>query len=43
MLPEGFNREPLYRAEVYVYVFNTTYPEVTPNPLKAFIRDQLLY
>mmetsp|Transcript_28151 Transcript_28151/g.65535 ORF Transcript_28151/g.65535 Transcript_28151/m.65535 type:complete len:276 (+) Transcript_28151:39-866(+) len=27
MLPEGFNREPLYRAEVYVYVFNTTYPE----------------
>ena len=25
--PEGFMREPLYRAEVYVYVFNTTYPE----------------
>mmetsp|Transcript_12090 Transcript_12090/g.29565 ORF Transcript_12090/g.29565 Transcript_12090/m.29565 type:complete len:254 (+) Transcript_12090:108-869(+) len=24
MLHEGFNREPLYRAEVYVYVFNTT-------------------
>lgn len=27
VLMEGFQREPLYRAEVYVYVFNTTYPE----------------
>mmetsp|Transcript_17365 Transcript_17365/g.34656 ORF Transcript_17365/g.34656 Transcript_17365/m.34656 type:complete len:249 (-) Transcript_17365:569-1315(-) len=27
MLPEGFLRQPLYRAEVYVYVFNTTNPE----------------
>jgi hypothetical protein len=27
LLPKGFNREPLYRAEVYVYVFNTTFPE----------------
>ena len=27
VLAEGFQREPLYRAEVYVYVFNTTYPE----------------
>jgi len=24
VLNKGFNREPLYRAEVYVYVFNTT-------------------
>mmetsp|Transcript_43796 Transcript_43796/g.103093 ORF Transcript_43796/g.103093 Transcript_43796/m.103093 type:complete len:250 (-) Transcript_43796:216-965(-) len=27
MLPEGFLRQPLYRAEVYIYVFNTSNPE----------------
>ena len=27
MLSEGFQREPLYRAEVYVYVFNTSLPK----------------
>ena len=26
-IPAGFNREPLYRAEVYVYVFNTSYTQ----------------
>lgn len=26
-VPDGFMREPLYRAEIYVYVYNTTYTD----------------